>query len=97
MNLIQTSGQTFSASMVTTFVFRGQAPARGVNNIPADAVPRAEVHRLYRRAVHFTIWRRFTAGLHCKCNTLQLVRKAVTAVRKLTVAQLHYVQTWMRQ
>jgi hypothetical protein len=47
MNFIHTTGQTFTASMVTTFVNRGQAAARGVNNITADAVPRAVGHRLY--------------------------------------------------
>ena len=78
--------------MVATFVFRGQAAARGVNKITVDAVPRAVVHRLYRRAFYFTVWRSFTAGLQSKCNSLQLVRRAVLAVRKLTVAQLHYVQ-----
>ena len=48
LNLIHTTGQTFTTSMVT-------ATARSVNNIPADAVPRAVVHRLYRHAVYFTI------------------------------------------
>jgi len=55
MNLMHTAGQTFTASTVATFVFRGQAAATRVNNVTADAVPRAVLHRLYRRAVYFTI------------------------------------------
>jgi len=54
MNLIHITGQTFTASMVTTFVIRGQPAARGVNNITADAVPRAVVHRLYRLLYNMT-------------------------------------------
>jgi len=54
MNFIHTTGQTFTASMVTTFVIRGQAAARCVNNITADAVLRAVGHRLYRLLYNMT-------------------------------------------
>jgi hypothetical protein len=62
MNLIHTTGQTFTASMVTTFVIREQAAARGVNNITADAVPRAVVHRLYPLLYSMT---QFYSRPHC--------------------------------
>jgi hypothetical protein len=52
MNVIHTAGQTFTVSMVATFVFRGRAAARGVNNITADAVPRAQYTDC---TVYFTI------------------------------------------